>query len=225
MDEENTKWTKEWEASSSPGWAMKGINPYIKKYKDDLTKGMDCVKLFFPMCGDVEDMFWLSELGHDIVGVEISAIAIQKFFNDSNLEYVVTPCGEIKGSLYTSKTGNIRIYCGDFFLFGASIECNFDGIWDRGAFNILDNCDLKTDKRNLKKEYINILKSVMKQDCHVFIELVVSDSTAKSDDMQSFFGEDYLVEDFGLVEKYAPEYDSFPFKGFQFFRISKNNEI
>ncbi|CAC5396568.1 TPMT [Mytilus coruscus] len=223
MDEENTKWMKEWEASSTPAWAMKGINPYIKKYKDDLTKGMNCVKLFFPMCGDVADMHWLSELGHDIVGVEISAIAIQKFFNDSNLEYIVTPCEEIKGSLYTSKTGKIRIYCGDFFLFGASIECNFDGIWDRGSFNILDNCDLKKDKSKLKKEYINILKSVMKPDCHVFIELVIFNSTTKADDIQGFFGEEYLVEDLGLVEKYAPEYDSFPIEGFQFFRISKNN--
>jgi thiopurine S-methyltransferase len=46
----------------------------------------------------------------------------------------------MKGTVYTSKNGNIRIYCGDFFLFGPSVEMDFDGIWDRGSFNTL--CDM-----------------------------------------------------------------------------------
>jgi hypothetical protein len=36
---------------------MKGVNPYIKQFKNDLTKGKQCVKIFFPMCGDVADTY------------------------------------------------------------------------------------------------------------------------------------------------------------------------
>jgi hypothetical protein len=42
---------------------MKGVNPYIKQFKNDLTKGKQCVKIFFPMCGDVADMSWMADMG------------------------------------------------------------------------------------------------------------------------------------------------------------------
>jgi hypothetical protein len=61
--------------------------------------------------------------------LEISPVAIEQFFNENEIEYDVNPFELMKGTVYTSKNGNIRIYCGDFFLFGPSAEMDFDGIW------------------------------------------------------------------------------------------------
>jgi thiopurine S-methyltransferase len=59
-------------------------------------------------------MSWMADMGHTIVGVEISPVAIEQFFNENEIEYDVNPFELMKGTVYTSKNGNIRIYCGDF---------------------------------------------------------------------------------------------------------------
>jgi thiopurine S-methyltransferase len=56
-----------------------------------MIHGPQCVKIFFPMCGDVADMSWMADMGHTIVGVEISPVAIEQFFNENEIEYDVNP--------------------------------------------------------------------------------------------------------------------------------------
>lgn len=207
------EWIKEWAESLKPRWSMKGINPYIKQFKNDLTKGKECVKIFFPMCGDVADMSWMAEMGHTTVGVEISPVAIEKFFNENEIQYDVNSFELMNGTVYTSKNRNIRIYCGDFFLFGPSVERDFDGIWDRGSFNTL--CDM-----TLKKKYINILTLVMKPDCTIIMEFALMENKIETKDMKQLFDVNFEVTDLGVVSGYAPEYDD---TQFQFFRICKSN--
>lgn len=207
------EWIKEWEESLKPPWSMKGINPYIKQFKNYLTKGKECVKIFFPMCGDVADMSWMAEMGHTIIGVEISPVAIEKFFNENEIQYDVNSFELMNGTVYTSKNRNIRIYCGDFFLFGPSVERDFDGIWDRGSFNTL--CDM-----TLKKKYINILTLVMKPDCTIIMEFALMENKIETKDMKQLFDVNFEVTDLGVVSGYAPEYDD---TQFQFIRICKSN--
>jgi thiopurine S-methyltransferase len=37
------------------------------------------------MCGDVADMSWMADMGHTVVGVEISPVAIEQFFNENEI--------------------------------------------------------------------------------------------------------------------------------------------
>jgi exosome complex RNA-binding protein Rrp42 (RNase PH superfamily) len=43
------------------------------------------------MCGDVADMSWMADMEHTIVGVEISPVAIEQFFNGNKkkTEYII----------------------------------------------------------------------------------------------------------------------------------------
>jgi thiopurine S-methyltransferase len=188
------EWIKEWEESLKPRWSMEGVNPYMQQFKNDLTKGKQCVKIFFPMCGDVADMSWMADMEHTIVGVEISPVAIEQFFNGNEIEYDVKPFELMKGTVYASKNGNIRIDCGYFFLFGSSVERDFDGIWDRGSFNTL--CDM-----TLKKKYIQILTLVMKPNCKIVMEFAL---TIDAKNIKELFGVNFEVTYLGFVSGYAP---------------------
>lgn len=211
-----------WEESpDSPPWSINGVNPHLPKYLGDVTMGRECAKVFFPMCGDVTDMFWLAEKGHEVVGIEISNIAVEKFFSDHGLEYELSPCSQIKGKLYTCKTAKIRIYCGDLFLFGPSLETDFDGSWDLGAFESFHAFQL--DKQllsNLKVDYVKIMKSVMKPQSCIMLELVVEEGNDASD-AYTFFADDFNVIELGLVEYNEAKFDEMGIKGFKFFKLVK----
>jgi hypothetical protein len=49
----------------------------------------------------VADMSWMADMGHTIVGVEISPVAIEQFFNENEIEYDVNPFELMKGTVYT----------------------------------------------------------------------------------------------------------------------------
>jgi hypothetical protein len=133
----------------------------------------------------------MADMGHTIVGVEISPVAIEQFFNENEIEYDVNPFELMKETVYTSINGSIRIYCGDFFLFGSSVERDFDGIWDRGSFNTL--CDM-----TLKKKYIKILTLVMKPDCKIIMEFALMENTIEAKDMKDLFDIDYEVTEYDV---------------------------
>ncbi len=57
------------------------------------------------MCGKSLDMIWLAEQGLQVTGIEISALAIETFFAENELDYEVQQIPH--GQLYTNK--NITI--------------------------------------------------------------------------------------------------------------------
>ena len=80
-----------------------------------------------PMCGKTVDLLWLEEQGNEVVGVELSDIAVLAFFEENGIEYE-----PVEGSLpgYRAVDRQISVYCGDFFSF---TDGPFDAHYDRGA--------------------------------------------------------------------------------------------
>ena len=80
------------------------------------------------MCGKTPDLLWLEERGNEVVGVELSEMAVVAFFEENDIEYE-----EVDGQLrqYRALDRSVSLYCGDYFEFG---EGSFDAHYDRGAF-------------------------------------------------------------------------------------------
>ncbi len=85
-------------------------------------------RVLVPLCGKSPDLLWLAQRGHDVVGVELSEIAVEGFFTDHNLEFERETDGPL--SRYTATGHSVTIYCGDYFDFQSS---PFDALYDRGA--------------------------------------------------------------------------------------------
>ena len=84
-------------------------------------------RVLVPMCGKTVDLLWLEEQGNEVVGVELSEIAVLAFFEENDLTFE-----RVDGSLpgYHAVDRRISLYCGDYFSF---TEGPFDAHYDRGA--------------------------------------------------------------------------------------------
>lgn len=107
MDEDF--WQQRWRDDATP-FHQDRVNPYLKTHLSRLAaEPGDC--LFLPLCGKSVDMRWLHEAGFDVLGIELSPIALRAFFEESKLEYSI----EMQGSFEVLRHGSIRLMCGDFF--------------------------------------------------------------------------------------------------------------
>ncbi|KAI0224357.1 Thiopurine S-methyltransferase [Lamellibrachia satsuma] len=123
------------------------------KHVDVLVNGNPKAKVLFPFCGKTKDMKWVADKGHEVVGIEGSKVAAKQFAEDHQLQYTVLPIEGTNIVLYKYAEANVRIYVGDVWEFNSSIECNFDAIWDRGGFTIINIKD--------RKKYIPLITSLM----------------------------------------------------------------
>ena len=124
---EEAYWHDRWD-NGLVGFHMDDVNPYLQKYWPvlDIQPGQ---KVFVPLCGKSVDMLWLAGQGYEVMGVEISPIAIETFFNDNGLVPEVSRQGDFE--VFTA--GNITLYCGDFFSVTAKMVADVDAIYDRAS--------------------------------------------------------------------------------------------
>jgi len=86
-------------------------------------------RVFVPLCGKSLDMHWLLAQGFHIVGCELSALAVEQFFEELNLVPEIIAEGATKHYRYE----NIDIFAGDIFDLTVSQIGKIDAIYDRGA--------------------------------------------------------------------------------------------
>jgi thiopurine S-methyltransferase len=115
------EWHDRWQVGRT-GWHERGGNRNLQKHWRASGK-----RVLVPLCGKSDDLLWLEAQGNDVVGVELSEIAVRGFFEDNQLEYE-----RRDGALteYRALTRGITLYCGDYFEFESDA---FDAHYDRGA--------------------------------------------------------------------------------------------
>jgi thiopurine S-methyltransferase len=86
-------------------------------------------RVFVPLCGKSNDLLWLRARGHEVIGVELSEIAVRDFFGDSSIDPEITTRGELQ----RFSTPGITIYCGDIFALNAHELGQISAIYDRAA--------------------------------------------------------------------------------------------
>ena len=117
-------WLGRWDQGRT-GWHEATGNEGLKAFWPHATNPGS---VLVPLCGKSPDLLWLAERGHDVVGVELSDIAVTGFFEDHDLEYESDSAGSL--ARYTATRHSLTIYCGDYFDFQSR---PFDAFYDRGA--------------------------------------------------------------------------------------------
>ena len=117
----NESWIERWKVGQT-GWHEPDGNRNLQAHCDWTGK-----RVLVPLCGATPDLLWLEARGNEVVGVELSDIAVKSFFDTNDLEYELEA-----GTLdtYRCKTRNITLYCGDYFDFS---DETFNAHYDRGA--------------------------------------------------------------------------------------------
>ena len=114
-------WIERW-LNGRIGWHEEGGNAALKRHWTASGR-----RVLVPMCGKTVDMLWLEDQGNEVVGVELSQIAVEAFFEENQLEFTKRD-GEL--TEYRATDRRIRLFCGDYFAFAGE---TFDAHFDRGA--------------------------------------------------------------------------------------------
>lgn len=117
-------WLKKWEEGEIRFHQSK-YHPALEKFGSRFTEGT----ILVPLCGKSLDMIYLSSIGHDVIGVELSPIACRDFFVENGLQFT-----EKKISGFTVFQGDaMTLWCGDFFNLPQDVWDQVTGVYDRAA--------------------------------------------------------------------------------------------
>ena len=148
-------WLERWRKGTT-GWHRSDINPQLIENINHLSEART-QKIFVPLCGASLDMKYLVDQGFHVVGVELSSLAIDRFFNENQIEYKVSKVEEF--DLYQGK--NIEIYCGDFFKLKKDYLYDASCVYDRAALIALNP--------DLQKKYVGHLKEILPNSAKILL--------------------------------------------------------
>ncbi|MEO8342281.1 MAG: thiopurine S-methyltransferase [Gallionella sp.] len=147
---QNDFWLERWKQEKI-GFHQNGINPYLCEYWQELHLARDSL-IFVPLCGKSRDLLWLRQQGHPVVGVELSDVAVQAFFQENGY----APKQITRGKFGCYKAHGIHILCGDFF------EMNKEDLSSRGKVNATyDRAALIALPQEMRERYVRHLISIL----------------------------------------------------------------
>lgn len=119
-------WLSRWNENQI-GFHRTGVNPLLTRFWPEIATSS--AKTLVPLCGKSEDLRWLAERGHDVIGVELSLVAAKSFAAEQRMVFT-----EAHQPPFTVLRGQkITYYVGDFFEFSPAKEGVFRLFYDRAA--------------------------------------------------------------------------------------------
>jgi thiopurine S-methyltransferase len=120
-------WIDKWQKAEI-GFHLEDYHPMLTRHWRTLGVGAGA-RVFVPLCGKSLDMIFLLRQGCQVIGNELSPIAIQQFFADQNLQVTSTTVSGI--TVY--EAAGIRLIQGDFFQLDRQTLGSFEAVYDRAS--------------------------------------------------------------------------------------------
>jgi len=161
VDQDNHLWLEFWRDERTD-FHQSVVNPLLSKFWSslDLAPGS---RVFVPLCGKSLDMIWLAQQGHEVIGVELSPVAVADFFRENGLQ----PVQQQTGTFTIWSAGKLVILCGDYFALDKADLGQFDTVYDRSALTALPE--------NIRDQYVAQLRRLVPDTAKVFL-LTVEDA-------------------------------------------------
>jgi thiopurine S-methyltransferase len=185
-DRDNHLWLQCWREQNTD-FHQSLANPLLSRFWPSLDLALGS-RVFVPLCGKSLDMIWLAQQGHEVMGVELSPVAVADFFRENDMNPVQRQVGHC--TLWSC--GKLSVLCGDYFALTRADIGTFDTVYDRAALTALPE-----DIRSL---YVAQLLRLLPESATVFL-LTIEDA-ADGATMQQAEGVDEEIE-----ALYAPMFD------------------
>jgi thiopurine S-methyltransferase len=86
-------------------------------------------RVFVPLCGKSLDLLWLRDRGHAVVGVELSAVALESFCMENGIPARRRLTGDFE--LYQAE--RLELFSGDYFALSPDLLGEVAAVYDRAA--------------------------------------------------------------------------------------------
>ena len=125
---EHSFWHDRW-ATNQIGFHQPAANPLLVTHCAALALP-SAGRVLLPLCGKTLDIAWLLAAGYQVVGVELSELAVQQLF----AELGATPCIQVlNDALQRYETDYLTVFVGDIFALNREQLGPVDAIYDRAA--------------------------------------------------------------------------------------------
>lgn len=104
------------------------VTPLLQKYWPTLDVPAGG-QVLVPLAGKSLDMVWLAGQGLRVLGVELSQLAVEQFFDENDLRPEIHQSAQ--GRHYVA--GNLELICGDVFALEDATLAACAGVYDRAA--------------------------------------------------------------------------------------------
>ena len=133
-------WQSRWTNGDS-NWHFQNPNEFLVRHLETLKADREHVRIFLPLCGKTVDLVWLYNQGHTVVGLEGVPFVAEQVFQDAKLDYEKFYVSEIEGFVFKTPDERLTVYSCDFFKMRPHLIGQFEAIFDRGAFEAINEED------------------------------------------------------------------------------------
>ncbi len=152
-------WQARWQ-NKQIGFNQAAVNPWLVEYFNALDLSAHS-RILVPLCGKSIDMVWLATQGHDVVGIELSEIAIKEFFAEQEITPTVHQHSDNPAITYyqgclanQTSIQTITLWVANIFALTAKDIGHIDAVYDRAAL-----IALPADMRASYVEQIRVLSN------------------------------------------------------------------
>ncbi len=187
-------WLSKWQKGET-GFHLGQVNPWLEKYwslVDDLPGDV-----FVPLCGKSRDMAWLTQRGRNVVGVELSPLAVEACFHEAGWKSGVTREGALVGHVAQTGQAGVTLWQGDFFDLTPVHMAGCRLVYDRAALIALP--------AEIRARYVRHLSSLLPVGSQILLVTLEYPQTEMSGPPFSVEEPEVhaLYGDWGLVERIA----------------------
>ena len=206
LSRDNGLWLQFWRDKRTDFHLAK-VNPLLSRCWPRLLP-MGGKRVFVPLCGKSLDLLWLAKQGHEVIGVELSPVAVKSFFRENKL----TPFKQKKGAFTLWRHGKISILCGDFFSLTLKDLGAIDMVYDRAALTALPE--------DIRKHYVVHLKQLLPSAAKMLLVTAEdieptanpTQTQAVDEELTQLFAEDFNID---LIHVESDQETNLPLSGNQ----------
>lgn len=182
-------WHKKWK-DNEIGFHQADTNPHLRKHWPDLTVAKGS-KILVPLCGKSLDMLWLRDQGYEVLGVELSPLAVEAFFEENELTPEVSEDEDFK----RYRIDNLTILQGDIFNLSNEDMNSCDAVFDRASLIALPPA--------MREAYAGLMKGGLNNQCKILLvsmdykqsEMDGPPFAVTTDEIENLYGDSFYVQE------------------------------
>lgn len=180
-------WHSYW-TGKRPGFHEASVNVYLQQFlpRFDLQPQDG---IFLPLCGKAHDIQWLAQQGLNVVGVELSEVAIKSFFEEWGISFDVSEENDFR----VFRSHNITLYQGDYMNLKPEHLAHCKMVYDRASIVAIETFN--------RQSYVNQLLSIIPQKIPILMVTLEYDQNVMSgppfsvpvEEIEGLFEPDYRL--------------------------------
>ena len=186
---DNKHWLDRWQEDRI-GFHEANVNRHLQNWFPRLAPAPGS-GIFLPLCGKAVDIHWIARQGFEVVGIELSSIAIEAFFAENSLDFE-----RVETDRFAEyKSESITLLQGDFFDLKHDNLSNCQLVYDRAALIALERHD--------RPRYYDHMLSILPASCDMLLISLEYDQT----EMQ---GPPFSVPTEEIIQRYRDTFTIHP---------------